>query len=291
MTMPFNPALTAALCELAADSRHSRFVAWIHDIAAFNPAYGSALPLIRTAHPGFDYVAVSETRRRQFQELTGCNAVVIPNGIDAVEFLNPTEPVATLLRDERLLECDYLLFQPARTLPRKNIELTIRVVAALRAGGRDARAVVTGAPNIHDPASSDYGNTLREITAECGVSREVIFPSFPLTRRDLVSLYLAADALFFPSRQEGFGLPLLEGGLHRMPTFCSDADSMSEIAPADATFCSPAAAASDVAALVEARLADDPGRLNRKRVVREFSWECVHARHLRPILNRRVTSI
>jgi glycosyltransferase involved in cell wall biosynthesis len=292
MTMPFNLPLTAALCDLAADSRHPRFVAWIHDIAACNPAYGPALPsMIRTAHRGFEYVAVSETRRRQFQELTGCDAVVIPNGIDPIEFLNPTERIATLLREERLLECDYLLLHPARVLPRKNIELTIRVVAALRTTGRDARAIVTGAPNIHDPGCAEYGRRLREIAIECGVSREVIFPNFPVTKRDLVSLYLAADALFFPSSQEGFGLPLLEAGLHRMPTFCSDADSMSEIAPADATFFSPTSDPAVVAALVDARLAKDGRRLNRKRVIREFSWECVHARHLRPILNRSATSI
>ena len=42
------------------------------------------------------------------------------------------------------------------------------------------------------------------------------------TMRDL---YLLSDCLLFPSRQEGFGLPVLEAALHRMPIWCGDIPS------------------------------------------------------------------
>ena len=35
-------------------------------------------------------------------------------------------------------------------------------------------------------------------------------------------LYLLSDCLFFPSRHEGFGLPVLEAAMHRMPVWCQD---------------------------------------------------------------------
>jgi glycosyltransferase involved in cell wall biosynthesis len=35
-------------------------------------------------------------------------------------------------------------------------------------------------------------------------------------------LYLLSDCLFFPSRSEGFGLPILEAAMHRLPVWCQE---------------------------------------------------------------------
>ena len=43
-------------------------------------------------------------------------------------------------------------------------------------------------------------------------------------------LYRVADALLFPSAQEGFGLPVLEAGLARLPAFCADIEPFRAIA-------------------------------------------------------------
>ncbi len=51
-----------------------------------------------------------------------------------------------------------------------------------------------------------------------------------LTNAQLHSLYMVADAMLFPSRQEGFGLPLLEAAAHRLPVFCSNIEPLKSIA-------------------------------------------------------------
>jgi glycosyltransferase involved in cell wall biosynthesis len=51
-----------------------------------------------------------------------------------------------------------------------------------------------------------------------------------LSDDDVRSLYQMADALFFPSRQEGYGLPLIEAALHGVPVFCSDIPAHREVA-------------------------------------------------------------
>ena len=50
-----------------------------------------------------------------------------------------------------------------------------------------------------------------------------------IPQEDLVPLYTAADALVFPSRYEGFGLPPLEAMACGCPVICSRATSLPEV--------------------------------------------------------------
>ena len=38
-----------------------------------------------------------------------------------------------------------------------------------------------------------------------------------------------ADALFFPSREEGFGIPLIEAAFSHLPAFCADIPPLREV--------------------------------------------------------------
>src|SRR5260221_8380863 len=100
--MLFILAATQVLAELA-ESRLN-IVAWTHDLAASNQDYSlprnSIVDMVRERHSNIRYVAVSQARASEFQELTGSNVdAVIPNGLDLSTFLVLTPQVETFLSE------------------------------------------------------------------------------------------------------------------------------------------------------------------------------------------------
>jgi glycosyltransferase involved in cell wall biosynthesis len=93
---------------------------------------------------------------------------------------------------------------------------------------------------------------------------------------ELVELYRHATALVFPSRYEGFGLPVLEAMARRTPVIASDASSIPEVARGAAILVDP----DDVEGLAEAmrRIAAEPplrAELVERgvEIVSGFSWD------------------
>jgi glycosyltransferase involved in cell wall biosynthesis len=96
-----------------------------------------------------------------------------------------------------------------------------------------------------------------------------------VSEEELVELYRHATALVFPSRYEGFGLPLLEAMARRTPVIAANGSSIPEVARGAAILVDP----DDVAGLRDAmrRVAAEAGlraELTRRgaEVVSGFSW-------------------
>lgn len=94
--------------------------------------------------------------------------------------------------------------------------------------------------------------------------------------RELVELYRHATALVFPSRYEGFGLPVLEAMARRTPVIASDASSIPEVARGAALLIDP----DDVEGLAGAmrRIAAEPALRSELvergvEVLSGFSWD------------------
>ncbi len=292
MTMPFHPGATEALAELAASGGATRFINWIHDLAAINPDYTLEPPLrelLAKAHPGFTTVAVSAQRQREFCDLTGIppeDCPVIPNGIDPAKVLGLTPTVAELEQRHRILGRDIVLLQPARILRRKNIELGLQVTAALGTAGHDAFYLVTGAPDPHHPASAAYGDALRGLASALGLTHAMAFASetSPVTDGDLQGLYALSDAVFLPSRQEGFGLPVLEAALLRVPLFCFDREPMASLLPGVPVLVPGATAPEEIATRILGTLNADPAFRARKEALKRYGWDRIYSDLLRPLL-------
>jgi glycosyltransferase involved in cell wall biosynthesis len=259
LTMPFDLPLTQALWRLAEESAQpTRWIAWVHDLAAGNPSYPhpyhqAPWRQLAQACPRFEYIAISEHRARQFESLTGVSAKTIPNAVDPAEVLGLTPPVAELTRHHALLERDIVLLHPTRLLRRKNVELGLEVTAELRGRGRNVAYLVTGAPEPHLVGSAEYGEEVRQRRGKLGLEGDafLISESFAVTNADLAALYALADALFFPSRQEGFGLPLLEAALHRLPIFCADLAPMNALFEHSLFTFAPEATPAEIATRIE----------------------------------------
>src|SRR5439155_1352993 len=80
----------------------------------------------------------------------------------------------------------------------------------------------------------------------------------------VVDLYALADVLVFPSESEGFGIPMLEAGLHRMPIVCSDIPALRETGGDDPLYVPPDANGEQIADAVE-RALDTPVMRMRAR--------------------------
>lgn len=221
MTMPFDLDWTRQLHSLSRQHPEIRWVNWVHDICAVNPAYQHitwAEPL-----PEMRHVAVSETRRQEYANVTGLHAEsiqLIPNGLDLAAVLGLTPRIAAL----PLAQADLVLLHPARLVRRKNIELGMKITAGLVDRGCRVAYLITGAPDPHQPDGLAYHQELKQLRQFLQIESQVHFlgDQGTLGEDDLRSLYAVADALVFPSKGEGFGLPLLEALAHRMPIFCSD---------------------------------------------------------------------
>jgi mannosylglucosylglycerate synthase len=102
----------------------------------------------------------------------------------------------------------------------------------------------------------------------------------------IADFYRIADALFFPSREEGFGIPLIEAAFSHLPAFCADIPPLRELGLRDASFFSP-----DESPVVLANLIADyfrsalPARL-AMRVRSNFRWDAIYRQHIAPVLEK-----
>ncbi|HEX9014045.1 MAG TPA: glycosyltransferase, partial [Anaerolineaceae bacterium] len=104
------------------------------------------------------------------------------------------------------------------------------------------------------------------------------------TEEEVRDLYQLADGLLLPSREEGFGLPILEAGAARLPIFCTDLPPLSSLAGDWAEYFSPDGDPDTVARMVASRLAADPAYQLRRRVRLEYTWDAVYDRSIAPLL-------
>lgn len=297
-----NLALTAALydlfCDPAFTQSGTRLVLWHHDLAWTAPRYQKELHpgypwnLLRTAWPGVTQVAISMQRRAELAELFSVPSETIqfiPNGLDVERFYKLEAHTIQLANRMRLTESDLILLLPVRLTPRKNIELAIRTVAELRTYFRRPVLIVTGPLGPHNPANARYFQTMLALRAELGLENNV-FLLAEWSRQFLpdpviADFYRLADALFFPSLEEGFGLPMLEAAISRLPIFCSDIPALRALGEASAHFFSPHADPRQLAGEITARLQQDTVFRSAVDTRAHYSWEQICLRAVKPLLD------
>ncbi len=241
-TMHHNLPLTLALHDMAKDRR---LIAWTHDLVVTNSDY--SLPnqtkqpwnLMRTANLNVKYVAVSEFRAAEMRAhlRPGADPAVIPNPVDPVRLFGLSPEMRESYASLDLPARDYIFIAPVAVTPRKNLDFAIDVMKRLCAEGRDPLLLITAPPTKNAPGAERYGTFLRQsLPAE--LKGHVVFVNdfFPVEDAMLRDLYLLADCLIFPSRQEGFGLPVVEAARFRLPIWCGKAPAGQMLAEDGAVF-------------------------------------------------------
>ncbi len=284
-TMHFNLALTRALHDLA--PKH-KMIAWTHDLTVTNPDFTLPNPtqppwnLMRTSAPDVTYVATSDLRATELKThlKPPVAATVIPNMVDPVRLFLVTSEIRESLVSLGMPWRDFVFLLPARVMVRKNIDFAIEIIKQIKAMGKNPLLLITGTKLPNSPASEHYGEFLRQSLPE-DLRTHVVFVSDFFTVHDgtMRDLYLMSDCLLFPSKQEGFGLPLLEAALYRLPVWCQDIPAFRALG-GDGSF-----VLNDLAKLPEAVkwLEDQPTYRQQQQCRRLFDPNNIYSEYYEPL--------
>jgi glycosyltransferase involved in cell wall biosynthesis len=189
---------------------------------------------------------------------------VVPNGVDREP---ATDAAVQRVRERHALhDRPYLLW--AGTLqPRKNVRVLLDALERLDPEAVPHRLVLAGPqgwkPDDEDGAAARrLGDRVRLLGA--------------VERTELFALFAGADAFAFPSRHEGFGIPVLEAMAQGTPVVCADIPALREVAGDAAIFVPP----DDLDGWVDAlhSTLTDPGfraglEARGRERVQAYSWE------------------
>jgi glycosyltransferase involved in cell wall biosynthesis len=156
-------------------------------------------------------LVVSERTKRDLVERYGISEhkiIVTPNGVEPIFHPNGSTPDVP----------PYVLFVGG-IQPRKD---PLTAIEALALADGDLRLVIVG-------DEKRGGDEVRSAVRRLGLERRVEFIGY-VEHESLASLYRGAACLVFPSRYEGFGLPVLEAMASGTPVVATTAGAVPEVA-------------------------------------------------------------
>ncbi|MBW2650169.1 MAG: glycosyltransferase family 4 protein [Deltaproteobacteria bacterium] len=301
MTMPYNLPLTYAVKKLS-ENHQIKIISWNHDSIYFYPDspdmyHSEPWDILKKRFPYINYVCISKFRCKQFRELYKVKEEIpsIPDGIDPAGFFQLAPDSRKIIHEQKLYEADLIMVQPSRLIPRKNIELGLKVIGAMKRMGIDVRYLITGAYDPHEQRDIKYYRRLKKIAKDLDILSEVIFIAEYRTKNGkkiipnhsfIRDLYFIADILFMPSSSEGFGLPLLEAGVIKLPIACSDIPPFLEIGGNNVCTFSLADSPDRIADKILQFLSTIPTHKMYRDVIKNYAWDSIYENHMVPLFRK-----
>lgn len=194
---------------------------------------------------------------------------IVPNAVSPSFFRGVADVDIVNVRQKYGLS-DRFLLSVGTLQPRKNLPLFLRAFASIRDRVPGVQIVLTGNRSAHH-----FDQDIDQAIEETHLGSAVVFPGF-IEADDLPAVYAMADGLVFPSRYEGFGIPLLEAFSVGVPVAASDIPPFREVGGEAVLFFGP----DDIAVCAESLytlLTNEEVRAQLKRLGRErfseYSWE------------------
>lgn len=228
-------------------------------------------------------VVVSDYWRQLLHRDNGVDARVIHNGVDAHRFGPVPRERCDQVRERLGLTNRFVFLAVGGIEPRKGSVHLIRAMAALREQGRDPAVVIVGGHSFQD--YQQYRDDALALIDRVGLRQDRdVFEVGTLADEELHTWYRAADALVFPSINEGWGLAVLEAMAAELPVVTSDipvlreylTDRVNAIMTATGD---PADLARGMAAVMDDAALREKLRAAGTDLVGTFTWDGAAAQH------------
>jgi glycosyltransferase involved in cell wall biosynthesis len=277
----------------------TKFIAWCHDHVLLTPYYADKdkdkypWTVISEKDKNMNYVVVSKTQQKHMAKLFGVDKKqlkVVPNGVPIKNFLIKSDFVYNFFVKNELFKEHLIMLMPSRVVPRKNIEYGIKLLAEIKKKHKFGKIIITGKAHAQRPELRKYYHDLKQLALDHGLEKDVIWLSEQVHKgkevyiddQMIVDLFQVCDALLFPSIKEGFGIPLLEASLVRMPAICSNIEVHQELGFDHIYVDINKEPKTHVDKVVDF-YKQNPMTKNRKRVLANYSWDSIYEDHLEPL--------
>lgn len=158
-------------------------------------------------------LTVSDHNRQRIIKYAGIdkeNVQTLPNSIDPQQYQRVSDQQTSIHETFDIPRDAFVVGTHGRLVYEKGIDTTVEVVAELikREQDRPVWGLISGSGDIH------YEAGLKEHVERLGISDRIIFTGY---RSDIPDILAAMDLFLMPSRQEPFGLTILEAMAMRVP--------------------------------------------------------------------------
>ena len=227
LTIPVHLSLGVAITEFLAETNmkavaHHHDFFWERDRFARNAVPDFLDMSFPPRLPNLRHGVINRQGGEQLARRKGVSSVLVPNVFEfEKEPLAIDDYTSDLRKELGLAEEDLFILQPTRIVPRKGIELAIKLVARLE----DPRCKLVISHEAGDEGF-EYVEMLQRLAEDEGVDLRLIGDRVGETRqRDkqgrkvypLWDIYPHADLVTYPSLYEGFGNALIEAFYFRKP--------------------------------------------------------------------------
>jgi len=244
MTISRNLPFIKAFQSYAEKHTDQKIIVWIHDhmyiknnqiVTDKVKTSDTEYRLITTPIKNVQYIGISETLGNNLNKLMSFNKSnfhVIPNGININSFLEIDDSIWKIAKDHNLLNKFPLILSPINILERKNIEFSLKLINKLKKYYPSIFYVISGKASLHRDTQT-YFDSIVDVINKLDLNKNVLFLSkklqHSLANSELHDLYDLSDAIFYFSKSENFGIPILEAGVTKTPIFTSDIEIFREI--------------------------------------------------------------
>lgn len=237
LSLTHNIPFIYAFKKYVLNHQEKKVISWIHDhkYIGFDKVRINdfSLPpdvnsLLTEKIDDIKYVAISNSLKNLVSKVTNLRSeeiTVIPNGINIKEFLEIDDSVFEIVEKNNLLNKFPVILSPVNIIERKNISFSLDILFHLKKVYPNLTYVLTGKVSHHKEGEK-YLEILNEKIEKYSLKNNVVFLNEfikrSLHKSEVHDFYSLCDIIFYFSKSENFGLPLLEATLTKTPIFLSD---------------------------------------------------------------------